>query len=81
MNKIYKSKFTKENWYKFLTDRTNKLLVINFLSIVSLFLCVLFISNFVMKLLVYYILYLIIVKYYDKVINVLFKKVRSTEGA
>lgn len=73
--KLNKEKVTKENIYKFLKDNTNKGLVINLICLFILVIVVFTVPNIWLKLGIYYLCWFLIVKFYDKVVNFLFRDI------
>lgn len=71
---INKEKMTKENVYKFLKDNTNKGLIINLLCLFILIIVLWLVPNIWLKFLIYYLLWFIILKTYDKVVDLLFRR-------
>lgn len=70
-----KSKLTKENIFKFLKDATNKGLIINLLCLMILIVVIFLVPNIWLKLGIYYICWFIIIRFYDKVVNFLFRDI------
>lgn len=73
--KFKKEKLTKENLYKFLKDNNNKNLIITLFLIAFLILFLLFVKNMWVQLILYYLSYYILKKYYDKVVDYLFRDI------
>lgn len=73
--RLKKEKLTKENLYKFLKDNNNKNLIITLFLIAFLILFLLFVKNMWVQLILYYLSYYILKKYYDKVVDYLFRDI------
>ena len=72
-----KRKVTKEDVYKFLLDKENKGIIVSFSCFIVLVLIMLLGNSihFLLKLLLYYIFYAVIIKKYDKIVNFLFRNI------
>lgn len=68
-----KEKITKQNLYKFMTDKENKALIIAFLSFLGMIIIFSVISGLWQKIILYYLFYVLVVKKYDKAVNFLLK--------
>lgn len=73
--KLNKEKITKENIYKFIIDKENKSLITTFLCFLGMILIFIFVPHFWLKLVIYYIFYFILIKFYDKAVNFLFRDI------
>ena len=70
-----KKKINKENIYKFVVDKENKPLILTFLCFLGMLVIFTIISNLWIKIGIYYLFYMIVVKCYDKAVNLIFRDI------